>query len=644
MAQRLGVIIGLIFPGRLSTIALFKESHLELRRVGRRESGELKMLSLEVRKKTGEAEVRRVTGPLVTIGASSGNQVVIRARGVSGRHARIVEKDGGYFLDVFRGVEPVWVNGKETLGCPIGIGDRITIGEASLTLLNGRPAGRVTPMPEAGEPESSPPRERPTSPLTIAPPAPLTEAEYRGLRLDVFRRLKRETNVPASAADIISFLSGEIGPEEWTIGFLESDGAFRSLSSSFRDAFAFPSRLADDLRRAMGPLRVEAEGGALVFFASPGKGADRRVVLAAREVLRLPPRAAAFVEEVAQMSDLAWGTAPATPAAGSPDAAPAPAPDDVEIVAASDSMRRIVLELPRIARSKAPVLISGDVGTGKDLVAAALHRQSDVAAGPFAVVDCSSMNRVEEEIFGRPGPGSRGERRRPGKIDEAAGGTLVLNEIGSLSPSAQARLFDAIVSGISPGDGAKLNVRWIATTSTNLIPAVESGAFRRDLYFRLAVLTLRLPSLAERREDIPALFHHFVKRHASGVLGPVEPDALNALLTYRYPGNARELENEVVRLTAVLGPEDPVTLDRLDPKFREAEAGVILHEVDDLKKIVESVERQVIDRVMRKVEGNQSRGAELLNISRGSLIAKMADFGIRDYRYLRRERKRGSAE
>jgi len=99
----------------------------------------------------------------------------------------------------------------------------------------------------------------------------------------------------------------------------------------------------------------------------------------------------------------------------------------------------------------------------------------------------------------------------------------------------------------------------------------------------------------------------------------------------------------VIRLAAISGPHDPIVLERLDPKFREAEAGLVLHEVDDLKKIVESVERQVIDRVMRKVEGNQSKGAELLNISRGSLIAKMAEFGIRDYRYLRRERKRNTA-
>jgi transcriptional regulator with AAA-type ATPase domain len=604
------------------------------------------MLSLEVRKKTGEAEVRRVTGPLVTIGASSGNQVVVRARGVSGRHARIVEKDGGYFLDVFRGVEPVLVNGKETLGCPLGIGDRVTIGEAAITLLNGRPSGRITPVVETdsdavADAEAAPPPSRQTAQVPTGPLNAVSETEYRGLRLDIFRRLKRETEIEPAAREVARFLSEELGPEEWAVGTLEPDGTFRSLASTFRDGFEFPARISDDLRRAMGPVRVDLERGPLAFFSSPARSGERKVVLAARETLRLPGRAASFVEEVAQLADLAWSSV------GGPAAEPVAAeavsvepPPEVEIVAASDVMRRLLLDVPRIARSKAPILISGEVGTGKDLIAAAIHRQSESAQGPFVVVDCSSMNRLEEEIFGRSSAGR--DRRRTGRLEDAIGGTLVLNEVGYLPQVAQSRLLDSMTA-MAGEEGARGRIRWIATTSSNLLPAVESGGFRRDLYFRLAVLTVRLPSLAERREDIPALFEHFSRRHAPEGLGPIEPDALNALLTYRYPGNARELENEVIRLAAVCGPDDPIVLERLDTKFREAEAGLVLHEVDDLKKIVESVERQVIDRVMRKVEGNQSKGAELLNISRGSLIAKMADFGIRDYRYLRRERKRGAA-
>jgi DNA-binding NtrC family response regulator/pSer/pThr/pTyr-binding forkhead associated (FHA) protein len=605
------------------------------------------MLSLEVRKKSGEAEVRRVTGPLITIGASTGNQVVVRARGVAGRHARILEKDGGYFLDVFRGVEPVFLNGRETQGGPLGIGDRITIGEASITLLNGRPSGRVTPPAGLEVPAAAPSETPAPRPATNTPPSPTaalySDADYRGFRLDVFRRLKRESELADAATEVVRYLTEEVGPEEWAAGFLEPSGAFEILASTFQSPLELPASVLEDLKRAMGGVRADLNGQPIALFSSPGRAGERRLVLAVRESSRLAPRAAAFVEEVAQMCDLAWSMSVPTAAATMPAAAPsrAPIPENIEIVVASDSMRRLVLDLPRIARSRAPVLIWGEVGTGKDLVAAAIHRQGDSASGPFVVVDCASMSRLEEEIFGRSTAGPRGSRR-PGRLDESAGGTLVLNEVGYLPQTIQARIFDVLAS--AGETGAAGIVRWIATTSTNLLPAVENGTFRRDLYFRLAVLTIRLPSLAERREDIPALFEHFARKHASEGLGPMDPDALNALLTYRYPGNARELENEVVRLAAVSQPGEPVALDRLDSKFRESEAGIVLHEVDDLKKIIDSVERQVIDRVMRKVEGNQSRGAELLNISRGSLIAKMSEYGVRDYRYLRRERKRNGSE
>ena len=594
------------------------------------------MLSLEVRKKSGEAEVRRVTGALVTIGASSGNTLVVRARGVSGRHARIVEKDGGYFLDVFRGVEPVYVNGRETGACPIGIGDRISIGEAAITLLNGRPAGRATPsaeLPVAAPDSSAGPRLTPSAGVPTQPV--LSEAEYRGLRIEAYRKLKRGGD--STADELLEWLAAAFGLDGSAIGRLDPDGGFHVAASRFADPFQLPPSAAEDLKRAMGPLRVEGNPP-LVFIATPARGGERKLVLAAEEAVRLPSRAAAFLEEVLQMADLAWSVDAVEKAGASAPPAPAPA----EIVGVSDAMRRIVLDLPRIAQSKAPVLISGEVGTGKDLVAAAIHRESEVAAGPFVVVDCAAGSRVEEDLFGRPSGPGRTDRRRAGRIEEAGGGTLVLAEVGELPPAVQARLFDAIASASLADSSARVDVRWIATTSSSLLPAVESGAFRRDLYFRLAVLTVRLPSLAERPDDVPALFEHFVRRHAPAGLGPIEPDALNALLTYRYPGNARELENEVRRLAAVSGPTDPVTLDRLDARFREAEAGVVLHETDDLKRIVESVERQVIDRVMRKVEGNQSRGAELMNISRGSLIAKMGEYGIRDYRYLRRERKKGA--
>jgi DNA-binding NtrC family response regulator len=598
------------------------------------------MLSLEVRKKSGDGEVRRLDASSITIGASSGNQVVVRARGVAGRHFRILEKEGSYYLDVFKGVEPVYLNGRETTSGPIGIGDRIVVGEATLTLLNGRPGTRHTPY-DTNEQAAVVAGTAVADGNSNA--APLSEAEYRGLRLEAYRLLKRAPDSAAVLSTLLRFFADEIGPEEWASGWLEDGAEWVPVVSTFRgDRPALGERLLEQCRSAVGPIRFDAGSLPLIVFVAPARPADRRLLLVARETLRLPPRATTFVEEVVQMADLALSSSPAAPS-GPSETAPVGSVDET-LVVASDIMRRLAMDLPRLARSRAPILVSGEVGTGKDTFARLLHRESERASGPLVVFDCEASSHPAEELFGRVSSGPRGERRRQGAIEQASSGTLVLNEIGALPLEVQARLLQVLLRGeviLQGGDApAAVNVRWIGTTSRNLLPLVDSKEFRRDLYFRLAVLSVRLPSLAEQREAIPALVERFSQRHRPAEALVFEPDAMDLLLKYGYPGNVRELENEVIRLAAICGPGEAVTVERLDPKFRREEMGVVLHDMDDLKKIVESVERQVIDRVMRKVEGNQSQGAELLNISRGSLIAKMREYNIRDYRYLRRERKR----
>jgi DNA-binding NtrC family response regulator len=599
------------------------------------------MLSLEIRKKSGDGEVRRLDAPSITIGASSGNQVVVRARGVAGRHFRILEKEGSYYLDVFKGVEPVFLNGREITSGPIGIGDRIVVGEATLTLLNGRPGTRHTPY-DSNEQAAIVPLGAAVAEGS-ASAAPLSEAEYRGLRLESYRLLKRAPDAAAALSALLRFLADEIGPEEWASGWLQDGADWVPVVSIFRgERPTLGERLLEQCRSAVGPIRFDAGSLPLIVFVAPARPADRRLLLVARETLRLPPRATAFVEEVVQMADLALSAAPIA-SLGPAEAAPVGRLEEA-LVVASDIMRRLAMDLPRLARSRAPVLVSGEVGTGKDTFARLLHRESERAAGPLVLFDCEASSHPAEELFGRVSSGPRGERRRQGAIEQASSGTLVLNEIGALPLEVQARLLQVLLRGEVVAQGGDtptaVNVRWIATTSRNLLAQVEAKEFRRDLYFRLAVLAVRLPSLAEQREAIPALVENFSRRHRPAEPLAFEPDAMDLFLKYGYPGNVRELENEVIRLAAICGPGETVTVERLDPKFRREEMGVVLHDMDDLKKIVESVERQVIDRVMRKVEGNQSQGAELLNISRGSLIAKMREYSIRDYRYLRRERKK----
>ncbi|HEY6146469.1 MAG TPA: helix-turn-helix domain-containing protein [Thermoanaerobaculia bacterium] len=351
------------------------------------------MLSLEVRKKAGGAEVHRVPNGAVTVGASSGNEVVVRARGVAGRHLRIFEKDGRYQLDLFKGVDAVTVNGREFAGGTIAAGDRIAVGEATITVINIQPGTRQTPVHET-------PLAEPTV-AAVPAVAPTTEVEYRALRLAVYRLCREHASPEELATAFVDFFDREFAATEWAVGELGAATGFRALASTFLEHPAIPPHLLDEVRAGERIVRSESVTGVLTLIVEPRDG-DAAFAVLVRETPRLAARAVLFLEEAVQTGGIA------VRAPSRADAAPAPAPA--------------------------------------------------AAAEP---------------------PAS----------------------------------------------------------------------------------------------------------------GPID---------------------------------------------------TILRQTDDLKKIVETVEREVIERAMRRVEGNQSRGAEILNISRGSLIAKLKEFGVPDFRYLRRERQKRS--
>ncbi len=361
------------------------------------------MLTLEVRRRPGTgAEMHRIAGPSATVGASSGNEVVVRARGVYGRHLRLLERDGGYHLDLFRGIAAVQLNGREFSGGAIVPGDRITIGEATITVVDAAPAMGPTPageMPEGGV--AAP------APAPSAPQLPATEVEYRGLRLAAYRLCRQARNSEDLATALTDFLDRELPPSEWAVGEFSAAAGFRPLASTFRENPALPPGMVQDIRSGERLARSESVTGVLTLVVEPpAEGACTGILV--RETPRLAARAVIFLEEVVQLAGVAFAGLGAELAAGEP----------------------------------------------------AVSQSLEATIGPAAL-------------------------------------------------SAEA----------SPAE-------------------------------------------------------------------------------------------------------------------------IVLRSTDDLKKIVETVEREVIDRAMRRVEGNQSRGAQILNISRGSLIAKLKEFAVPDYRYLRRDRGR----
>jgi hypothetical protein len=345
--------------------------------------------------------MHRVTGPSATVGASSGNEIVVRARGVYGRHLRLLEKDGGYHLDLFRGIGAVQLNGHEFSGGAISAGDRITIGEATITVVDAVPAPHPTPAGEMPEGDLALPAP------AAAPPLPITEVEYRGLRLAAYRLCRGATSAEELATELTDFLDRELPPSEWAVGEFSATAGFRPLASTFRENPALPPRMVQDIRAGERLARSESVTGVLTLVVEPASEAGGSAGILVRETPRLAARAVLFLEELVQLAGIAFAAAGGEPAGTAP------------------------------------------------------------------------------------------LRQAP--------------EVPVASPA----------------------------------PATEASA-----------------------------------------------------------------------------------------------AETVLRSTDDLKKIVETVEREVIDRAMRRVEGNQSRGAQILNISRGSLIAKLKEFSIPDYRYLRRERGR----
>ena len=301
-----------------------------------------------------------------------------------------------------------------------------------------------------------------------------------------------------------------------------------------------------------------------------------------------------------------------------------------EIVGQHPTMQKVYRLIAQVARTTTTVLVTGASGTGKELIARAIHRQGPRREKPFVAVNPAAVaeSLIESELFGHErGAFTGAHQRKLGRFELAQGGTLFLDEIGTLKEELQVKLLRVLqereierVGGTHP---IKIDVRVIAATNADLKDAVARGAFREDLYYRLNVVPIEVPSLAQRADDIPLLVEHFVHRYSrecNKTVDGLSPESLAALREYEWPGNVRELQNVVER--AVVLAEDPVIqlselpLDVLLPKHRER---VRTADRLPLKNATEEFERQIILRVLERVGGNQSEAARILGLHRNTI-------------------------
>ncbi|MFP4054792.1 MAG: sigma-54-dependent transcriptional regulator [Phycisphaerae bacterium] len=349
-----------------------------------------------------------------------------------------------------------------------------------------------------------------------------------------------------------------------------------------------------------------------------------------------------------QMAERAWETW-GQPSAATPRAEPR---SEETIIGSSPAMQSVFKRVAVLSRSDCNVLLLGQTGTGKELIARAIHRHSNRAGKPFVAVNCGAIpeNLVESQLFGHVrGAFTGAERDQVGKFEAADGGTLFLDEIGELPPAAQVKLLRVLdsqtVERVGSTESRRLDVRVLAATNRDLPADAEQGRFRADLYYRLAVVQVELPPLAERREDILPLAERFLvdAGHGPGVPQFTIP-AARALRAYAWPGNVRELKNAMLHVQAV-SPGGAVRREDLPESVRRAdgessaECAYPHGAVEYLTRLtlqpgsahaqaLEPVEREVIRLALARCEGNRSEAAEFLGLHRNTLRNRMRQLGL----------------
>jgi DNA-binding NtrC family response regulator len=309
------------------------------------------------------------------------------------------------------------------------------------------------------------------------------------------------------------------------------------------------------------------------------------------------------------------------------------------VLGSSPIMRDLVSTVDRVAQADTAVLLNGESGTGKQVFAEAIHARSPREKGPFVYVNCVAISDelIESTLFGHErGAFTGAVQRKEGRLEAAAGGTAFLDEIGDITPRLQAKLLhfleEKTFERVGGGQTLRVDCRLVAATNRNLAKDVEEGRFREDLFYRLNVITLEIPPLRERREDIPVLARAFVERYAAETKRPeleLADETIAALRAFDWPGNVRQLKNAIERMV-VLAPGSRLEPGLLPPEIRRAgtEVDPVADSESRWKDSLAEAKRRILREALARSDGNQTRAAEYLGLQRSYLNRLLKDLGV----------------
>lgn len=308
------------------------------------------------------------------------------------------------------------------------------------------------------------------------------------------------------------------------------------------------------------------------------------------------------------------------------------------IIGQSGVMQEVFRSVEKVINSNVTVLLQGESGTGKELIARAIHNHSEIRKkGPFVAVNCTALpeSLLESELFGHEkGAFTGAAARRVGKFESANGGTIFLDELAEMSPAIQAKLLRVLqereFERLGGNEMVKVDIRLISATNKNLEDEVRKGNFREDLYYRVSVFPIRLPSLRERKDDIPVLAAHFLERYCkreNKTIKGIQSSALKALMTYHWPGNVRELENAIERAVVITSGNE-IHLSDIPPHIATIGQEEMIQPESSLPRWIEKLEEDVMRRTLLECEGNISQAAKKLGIGRATIYRKAKKYNL----------------